>query len=90
MGVYIAGMGLPDPNHTVLVEINPDGSVFAAYDGGRTRLIECSALYVPPHGRLGDLDVLRENWCLTELGTKVVELVEIDGAPTVVPAEKES
>ena len=61
MGVYIAGMGLPNPNHSVLVEINSDGSVFAAYDGGRTRLIECSALYVPPHGRLIDADALEQD-----------------------------
>ena len=87
MGVYISGMDLPNRNSTVLVEINSDGSVYAAYDGGRTRLSEYSAIYVPPHGRLGDLDVLRENWCLTELGTKVVELIELDGAPTIIPAD---
>lgn len=52
------------------------------------RRADCPLLDVPPHGRLIDADKLKENWCVTELGNKVVEVVEIDGAPTIIPADE--
>lgn len=43
---------------------------------------------IKPHGRLIDADALRENWFLTnDTGTQVVEVCEIDAAPTIIPAE---
>ena len=52
------------------------------------RRADCPLLEVPPHGRLIDADALKENWCVTELGNKVVEVIEIDGAPTIIPADE--
>ena len=60
MSVYISGMELPKPGQIVLVEIDENGDVFAAYDGGRTKLADYKAVPVPPHGRLGDLDAVEE------------------------------
>ena len=60
MSVYISGMELPKPGQIVLVEIDENGDVFAAYDGGRTKLADYKAVNVPPHGRMGDLDAVEE------------------------------
>lgn len=60
MGIYISRMEMPNPGQIVLVEIDENGNVFAAYDGGRTKLAQYTAIPVPPHGRLGDLDKLVE------------------------------
>lgn len=66
---------------------------------------DCPALFVPDHGRLGDLDALKEiildyieeySWLeedglhnLKWCAMKEVEAV-IDAAPTIIPADKES
>lgn len=60
MGVYIKNMEMPKTGQIVLVEIDENGDVFAAYDGGRTKLTQHKAVPVPPHGRLGDLDALAQ------------------------------
>jgi len=53
--ILIRGMEMPDKDHLVLVEIDNNGEVFAAYDGGRTKLAQYKAIPVPPHGNLIDL-----------------------------------
>lgn len=60
MGVYIKGMEMPKPGQIVLVEIDENGDVFAAYDGGRTKLTQHKAVSVPPHERLIDADALSD------------------------------
>lgn len=65
MSILIKGMELPNPGQIILVEIDENGDVFAAYDGGRTKLAEYKAFPVPPHGDLIDREKLYEqtaNW----------------------------
>lgn len=59
--ILIRGMEMPDKDHLVLVEIDNNGEVFAAYDGGRTKLAQYKAIPVPPHGDLIDRNVLYHN-----------------------------
>ena len=102
MGVYIKGMELPKPGKLVLVEIDENGDVFAAYDGGRTKLAEYTAIPVPNHGRLGDLDELAktfredavDDWNKHATPLNWSDAFEdvagmIDDAPTIIPADKE-
>ena len=61
MSLYIEGMEFPKPGQIVLVEIDENGDVFAAYDGGRTKLADYKAIPVQPHGRLKDADAIERN-----------------------------
>lgn len=85
---------MPNPGQIVLVEIDENGNVFAAYDGGRTKLAQYTAIPVQSHGRLGDLDALRDsNYDVFEIdgadGTILAMDVKlIDDAPTIIPAEE--
>lgn len=72
MSILIKNMKLPDKDHLVLVEIDSNGDVFAAYDSGRTKLTQYKASPVPePHGRLIDKDAVilkdgpyeYDEWC---------------------------
>lgn len=58
MSILIKGMDMPKPGQIVLFEINENGDVFAAYDGGRTKLAQYKAIHVPPHGDLIDTGAL--------------------------------
>ena len=98
MGVYINGMELPDKNHLVLVEIDSNGDVFAAYDGGRTKLVQYKAVPVPPHGDLIDRYDLKnkeitfdhDEWNDTFHDGLLFVTNLIDNAPTTIPASEES
>lgn len=88
MSIYIKGMKMPKAGQIVLVEIDENGDVFAAYDGGRTKLTQHKAVPVPPHGRLIDTDAVileggpyeYDDWCKWALG-------QYQDAPTVIEAE---
>ena len=56
MGIYLPNMEIPK-NEPLLVKINPDGSVSTTARNGYRKY---KAVPVPPHGRLGDLDVLEQ------------------------------
>lgn len=62
MSVYIKSMEMPKPGQIVLVEIDENGDVFAAYDGGRTKLTQYKAVHVPDHGRLKDYDQIMKEY----------------------------
>lgn len=55
MGVYIKGMETPNKKYGEVVVIYPNGEV-CAQDGRKYE-----AVLVPPHGRLGDLDAVKED-----------------------------
>ena len=51
------------------------------------RLNNCPLVEIPPHGRLIDADAL--NYSNTDYcGNHLVYLVDIDDAPTIIPAEE--
>lgn len=85
MGIYIKGMEMPNPGHIVLVEIDENGDVFAAYDGGRTKLTQHKAVSVPPHGRLIDADKLDYSLGIDDRDIYVHWTLE--DAPTIIPAD---
>ena len=71
MSVYIKGMEMPK-DKAVAVVIHPDGTAYTAemLAGVCTKyLADCTAVPVPEHGRLGDLDKLEQMF------------VDIDNAP---------
>lgn len=60
-GIYIHGMDIPKHGSIVLVEVDENGDVYAAYDSGITKLAQYKAIAVPPHGRLIDADALAKD-----------------------------
>lgn len=84
MSILIRGMEMPNPGHIVLVEIDENGDVFAAYDGGRTKLTQHKAISVPDHGRLIDADAL-----VHDLGAEDQDIYceyVVKNAPTIIQA----
>ena len=94
MGIYISGMEMPKPGQIILVEIDENGDVFAAYDGGRTKLTQHKAVPVPEHGDLIDKHDAQK---LIYQGMPTMSLADamsrlIFDAPTIIradPADKE-
>lgn len=92
MSILIKGMEMPKPGQIVLVEIDENGDVFAAYDGGRTKLTQHKAVPVPPHGRLIDADALKKEHLSGDLDLFAQRwsfLKDVNHAPTIIPAEEE-
>lgn len=87
MSILIKGMKMPNPGHIVLVEIDENGDVFAAYDGGRTKLTQHKAIFVPPHGRLIDADALDYSLGIEDEDDYVHWTLE--SSPTIIPASEE-
>lgn len=97
MGVYISGMEMPKSCYECQMRIRAGMDIVCPVAHKRFsvadvnilyyRLDNCPLIPVPPHGRLIDADVLRNlcddpHWC--------VWMSEIDDAPTIIPADKES
>ena len=101
MGIYIPGMEMPTQAQTAV--IFPNGYV-ALYDLKESFIGGCKAIFVPPHGRLGDLDALFLAMFKCTDGS-IIGDKDIDGwphearyadikrfirqAPTIIPAEEE-
>ena len=60
MGVYLPNMEMPKHGHTITITIVCSGQAYVEYIDCRPPVketIEYTAVPVPPHGRLGDLDI---------------------------------
>lgn len=90
MGIYISRMKMPNPGQIVLVEIDENDNVFAAYDGGRTKLAQYTAIPVPPHGKLIDADMLPISTAVPLDGKpyRYVHIDNIESVPPIIPAEE--
>ena len=96
MSVLIKGMEMPTNCLDCPFMVSSDGDncilqsaeANANFENWEQMKTGCPIIPVPPHGRLIDADALKENWCVTELGNKVVEVIEIDAAPTIIPADQ--
>lgn len=99
-GIYIPGMAMPKSCPCELIGIGYDLS--CSFAGGvparvkeyyeccqnDTRPSWCPLVPVPPHGRLIDADKL--DYSNTDLlGNHIVYMVDIEDAPTIIPADKE-
>lgn len=86
MGIYIKGMEMPTKGNPITVLIYPDGTAeWEAQSKAGT------AVSVPPHGRLGDLDSLEikmRNRKYKYGRESDPDCLVVD-APTIIPAEEE-
>lgn len=107
-GIYIPGKKIPVHCGRCSVKLDPenrqcvaDGHVFEETLGKLTvrRDTNCPLVSVPPHGRLGDLDELKERVTKHLYASNHGSMAEayfsvlidlIDTAPTIIPAEKEA
>lgn len=98
MSILIKGMDMPQKKNGTVLIIYPNGK--AAYEDGT----EYEVIQLPPHGRLGDLDLIKamimeyieeygmtkdENGYYSEKWCAMKEAeMVIQEAPTVIPADK--
>ncbi len=88
MSIVIEGVEMPSMGYRE-IRIHPNGTVTERLD--RCEVTVGKAVSVPPHGRLGDLDVLVEKaWDAdTRCGyVQVVDVGDILDAPTIIEADK--
>ena len=82
MGIYIKDMEMPK-DKAVAVVIQPDGTAYTAemFAGVCTEyLADCTAVHVPPHGRLIDADAMIEDLKYdVELDAVALDSTEIVG-----------
>lgn len=86
MSLYIPNVSLPkDGDFELWIAVRKDGSYSYNISGGWHNGRE-TAVHVPPHGRLGDLDRL----ALEMMDAKNADqaLAIVDDAPTIIPAEE--
>lgn len=92
MSILIKGVEMPNPGHIVLVEIDENGDVFAAYDGGRTKLTQHKAIPVPPHGDLIERnaahDSILDGMVMTGYQSRALDCISEFYVPTIIPAEE--
>ena len=95
MGIYLPNMEMPIDGNETIIRIQPDGTVLDQY--GHHLVI--TAVPVPPHRRLGDLDELHKEAVRRseKAGTydswynrtdRVISAFDIEAAPTIIPAEE--
>lgn len=88
MGIYISGMDMPKPGERLSIDIDSSGKVSINLD------LQCrqvgTAMQVPQHGRLGDLDRLADNMRSATAGMahQASIMHEVRRAPTVIQAEE--
>ena len=95
MSILISGMGMPTNGNETIIRIQPDGTVLDQYG----HYLAITAILVPPHGRLGDLDELHkeavrrsekagayDSWY--NCTDRVISAFDIENAPTVIQADK--
>ena len=100
MDLLIKGMYMPKGDEILRLEILPNGQVNRIIGWAISEKRDAKAIELPPHGRLGDLDALKEEVSDLRLekklkngATQVIELGElfgkfIDDAPTIVEASE--
>ena len=94
MGIYLPNMEMPRKGQMLV--IFPDGTSYVCFNGMRERLTQTTAVPVPPHGRLGDLDKLENglrHMAKYQHGERQQGILgcceTIRLAPTIIPAEEE-
>ena len=93
MSVYIKGMEMPKDGNETIIRIQPDGTVLDQYG----HHLSITAVPVPPHGRLIDVDYADEYaydelelayCCLTNWEAARAMQKVYQAAPTIIPAEE--
>lgn len=92
MGIYIRGTKMPKDEKAIHLEIHSDGTVLMWQMGDDDKVVG-TAIEVPPHGRLGDLDALIANHFSDEhriamsYADKCWMRRIINGEQTIIPAD---
>lgn len=90
-GIYIKGMEMPKNCFLCQLSYLRDNRLFCYVTKDevvRAKIAsECPMVFVPDHGRLIDADALNSSET-DYLGNHLVYLVDIDDAPTIIPAEE--
>lgn len=95
MGLYIKGMEMPKSCLSCPLQGGTADCRLTqkTYNWGLSeRPSDCPLFPVPPHGRLGDLDVLVEKAWDADTRCSYVQVVDVGDildAPTIIPAEEE-
>lgn len=95
MGVYIKGIEMPTSCYECrmyeadIYYCSTADRVIDIPDSSEGRCTFCPLVPVPPHGRLIDADAL-DSSATDYSGNHLVYLVDIDDAPTIIPAEEAS
>lgn len=79
MSIYISNMEMPTKGYRLIL-VNADGTV-------QTTSGETTAVPVPPHGRLGDLDAVEAK--IREKTNEQFCVNIIHATPTIIPAEED-
>lgn len=89
MGVYIKGMEMPTSCWECHFGHGDTGVCVVDFKnhGDWNEPQNCPLVPVPPHGRLIDADAL-DSSATDYSGNHLVYLVDIDDAPTIIPAEE--
>ena len=92
MGIYLSNMEMPRKGQMLV--IFPDGTSYVCFNGMRERLTQTTAIHVPDHGRLIDLDATINALPVAEPDEKVSHnamifdfIMLLEKMPTVIPAE---
>lgn len=90
MGIYLKGIKMPKgEEHPLWIAVHSDGTVEYNENKGDGWQMT-TAVPVPPHGRLGDLDALCESKdILDDVGwpDAYLPISTIEAAPTIIPAD---
>ena len=102
MGIYIPGMKMPKDEKAIHLEIHSDGTVLMWQMGDDDKVVG-TAIELPPHGRLGDLDAMAAKddadyedamECIADISTRSIVCKihygaqkMIAEAETILPAE---
>ena len=92
MSILIKGLEMPQDGSRITICIYSNGSCEEPnWQWDETPLQGVQAVPVPPHGRLGDLDALREDWLENGENEYIYDtnafLESIDSAPTIIEEE---
>lgn len=85
MSILIRGIDMPTDGEMLCINIYPDGKVCIALDLECTQI--ATAVSIPPHGRLIDADALMDE-AYQPGAYGYVDAIQIDNAPTIIPAEE--
>lgn len=88
MSIIITGLEMPKEGEWISVNISPDGKCFIqSWCGKDFNFAEkLTAVPVPPHGRLGDLDAVEAE--IREKTNEQFCVNIVHAAPTIIEAEE--
>lgn len=91
MSILIKGLNMPATMAVLIVIDNGEVCYKPLGNYGETgewRRLDKYAVELPPHGRLIDADVLAEQYHYDDYDTAVIDLADLESAPTIIPADK--